>query len=123
MMILIGPAGCTELGERALQEVATEHVQPTRARPEGGVVSPSTIESYADPLDWVMRALRELRARRFPCAELARWDLVPRLRRPVVAQVASDRSAPPLRTVRVARKRLNDDVRAQLGPFSASEFL
>jgi hypothetical protein len=115
MMILIGPAACNELIERSLDEVATEQVRRTRARPEGGTSSPSTIESYAEPLNWVTRTLRELRARGFPCAELSGWDLVPKVRKPVVAQVASDRSAPPLRAVRLARKRLRDEVRARLG--------
>jgi hypothetical protein len=71
MIILIGPAGSAELVERVLKEVASEEVAPTRARPDGGMVSQSTIESYAEPLKWVMRALNELGAREFPCAELA----------------------------------------------------
>lgn len=110
-----GPAEAAELLERLLVEVAAEPAPITSARPGGGTLSRGTVGSYADPLLWVMRRCCEFRRRSFPCALFERWDEVPKVRIPRVAEADTDRSAPPQLVLRRARSDLDREVKRRLG--------
>lgn len=93
-----GPGG-TQI-ELALHTLSQHEVRPTRARPEGGRVSPSTVRALERAYKRLMQIFVDLATGEYPCEAIRRWDRVPRLEKPDVAPVWTDRSAPSFRLVR-----------------------
>ena len=115
-MIGWGPGLTTEKLERFAQREALRPVNPSRARPEGGTVSRSTIDKLLSNAKGLMRTLVELRNRQYPAAELGVWVAVPHLStaKDLGAVAANtDRSAPPLMLVRRALRAVHEDIEAR----------
>lgn len=108
-----GPAETSERLERFCRLEALREIEPTRARPEGGLVSAGTIDTVIIAMRRFLLTLAELRAREHPSEFLQSWLVIPPFTSAAelgAAAAETDRSAPPLITVRRALRELNAEV-------------
>lgn len=103
ILITDGPAQASQTIDRLLYEQAARTVKPTGARPSGGRLSRSTLNSYASPLTWVMRTLVDLQQKGFPCTALEAWRYAPKLHLPTAPEANTDRSSSCCLTLRPHR--------------------
>lgn len=111
-----GPGLAAERTEKMLRDLAQQQVEPTRARPEGGVTSRSYLDNLAGAVGAFMDALVELRVRgHASCDVLATWGGRPRISVPDAPRDVTDTTAPPLRLVRLAWAKLDAEIEATFG--------
>ena len=120
-MIRDRPPRATGRMQAALYRYAERTVPETRHRPQGGRVSPVTIQHIVDAYRRLGRALAEMRALEHPSPDLAAWTSLPRLRPPRVAPVSTKQPGTALHVIRRVLREYDQDVRHRLGAVEGEE--
>lgn len=118
-VIIDGPAAASEQVERLLAKL----VSGSESGPSDLPVSRGTVTSYAAPLIYLTKGLREFHTRGFPCAHLEQWQHLPKIGIPRAAARRRDTSAPPLNVVRTGYQNLDAKLKQRLGAESDDDEL
>jgi hypothetical protein len=120
-VITDGPGVVADRLQRIVFAMSREELGPTRARPRGGLRSSNNLHNHAEQFRRFLTVIRDLHKRQLDAPGLDAWTGLPE--RPTIRRraVATDRSAPSLRTLRRTWQHLDKEVRRVLGDVPLEE--